>query len=155
MSRVGYDSSRYYEEKAKLPRADGLHCITCGIEFDKPDKRRAYCSQECFSKWYCSLAVDSWARIRDQVLKRDGGCVKCGIKTGTKQEQFDKNNTSLITFYSSTVIFEVHHVKPICEGGDEFDFDNCITLCYDCHREMHTCIGKKKRNNKSLDDFIV
>jgi len=141
MSRVGYDSSRYYEEKAKLPKADGLHCITCGIEFDKTDKRRSYCSQVCFSKWYCSLAVDSWARIRDQVLKRDGRCVECGLKFNSRRDNF-------------RIIFEVHHVKPICEGGDEFDSDNCITLCYDCHREMHTCIGKKKRNNKSLDDFV-
>lgn len=155
MSRVVYDSSAYYNEKAKLPKANGAQCIICGDKFDKPDKRRSYCSQECFSKWFYSLAIDSWSRIRDEVLKRDGECVKCGVKIGTKQEQFNKNNISLIKFYSSTVVFEVHHVKPIYEGGDEFNPDNCITLCYDCHKEMHTIVGKQKRKNRSLEEFVT
>lgn len=76
MSRVVYDSSKYYEEKAKLPKADGFHCITCGKPFDKPDKRRSYCSQDCFSKWYNSIGINSWSKLREKVIKRDGKCVK-------------------------------------------------------------------------------
>jgi hypothetical protein len=131
MSRVFYDSSKYYEEKAKLQKADGIHCIVCGKLFERPDKRKSYCSQKCFSNWYYSIGVKSWPEIRDQVIKRDGKCVKCGI-IGP---------------------FEVHHVKPICEGGEEFNPDNCITLCYDCHKEMHNINGNKKRHNHSIWEF--
>jgi len=31
------------------------------------------------------------------------------------------------------VDLEVHHIIPISEGGPEFDLDNLITLCFDCH----------------------
>lgn len=154
MSRVFYDSSKYYEEKTKLPKPDGIHCITCGKPFDHLDKRKSYCSQGCFSKWYDSLAIDSWSRIKFKVLKRDGKCLKCGLKIGTANPEWQKSS-SIIKYGSSTAVFEVHHVKPICEGGDEFDPNNCMTLCYDCHKEMHTLIGKKKRNNRSLEEFLT
>jgi len=152
MSRVIYDSSKYYEEKAKLPEADGRHCITCGKTFDKLDKRRSYCSQDCFSKWYYSIGVKSWVEVRDKVLKRDGKCVKCGLIMGSKREHYTVKNGKIVDIYVS---FEAHHVKPICEGGDEFDPDNCMTLCYDCHKSMHTVVGKQKRNNRSLEEFIT
>lgn len=153
MSRVVYDSSKYYEEKAKLPKADGIHCITCGKPFDKPDKRKSYCTPACFSKWYDSLAVNSWSRIKFQVLERDGKCLQCGVKIGTANPEWQKGS-SIIKRCHREVVFEVHHVKPICEGGKEFDPNNCITLCYDCHREKHTIIGKQKRFNHSLEEFI-
>ncbi len=154
MSRVVYNSSKYYEEKAKLPKANGVYCITCRKPFDKPDKRRSYCSQECFSKWYDSLAIDSWSRIKSMVLKRDGRCLKCGVRIGTINPEWQKSS-SIIKRCHREVVFEVHHVKPICEGGEEFNPDNCITLCYDCHRNMHTIVGKQKRNNRSLEEFIT
>jgi len=135
MSRIVYDSSRYYEEKAKLPEADGAHCIICGVQLDS--NKRKYCSDKCFSGWYNSVVMD-WNKIRAFVLKRDGRCLSCGVKIGTPE-----------------VEFEVHHIKPISEGGSEFDPDNCRTECYDCHKDEHTRIGKKKRNNKSLEEFIT
>ena len=157
MSRIGYDSSKYYEEKKKLPLPDGINCIICGKPFERPDKRKSYCSQECFSKWYYSLAVDSWERIKAIVLKRDGKCLKCGVKIGTKKEEHyteaELKALSVMQFYSSKVLFEVHHIIPICEGGDEFDPKNCMTECYDCHKEEHTIVGKHKRANHSLIDF--
>jgi len=152
MSRVVYDSSKYYEEKARLRKADGVHCIICGIEFDKIDNRRSYCSEECFSKWYYSIGINSWSELRERVLKRDGKCVKCGILVGAKRDSYMVKNDKIVDIWIS---FEVHHIKPICEGGEEFNPDNCMTLCYDCHKEMHTLNGKKKRNNRSLDEFIT
>ena len=154
MSRVVYDSSKYYNEKAKLPKPDGVHCITCGKPFDKQDKRRSYCSQDCFSKWYYSLAIDSWSRIKSEVLKRDESCLKCGVKIGTANPEWQKGS-SIIKRCHREIVFEVHHVKPICDGGEEFNPNNCITLCYDCHRNMHTVVGKQKRNNRSLEEFIT
>lgn len=153
MSRVVYDSSKYYEEKAKLPQADGIHCIICEKSFEKPDKRKSYCSQACFSKWYYSLAVDSWEQIKVIVLKRDGKCLNCGVKIGTANPEWQKSS-SIIKRCHREVVFEVHHIIPICEGGEEFDPDNCMTLCYDCHKEKHSIIGKQKRKNHSLQEFV-
>ena len=135
MSRIYFDSSKYHEAKARLLKKDGLHCVICGKDFNKPDKRKSYCSQECFMLWYDSV-VKSWAKICDEVLRRDGKCMKCGYVLGAKRDHY-----------------EVHHIKPVSEGEAEFDPDNCVTLCYTCHREMHSHFGNIKRHNKSLEDF--
>jgi len=114
MSRIYYDSSKYYEEKAKLPTPDGIHCIICGKEL--PPRRRKYCSDECFRNWLKNIKIQNWTQIRHMVLERDNyTCQDCGSRDN----------------------LEVHHIKPICEGGDEFDPDNCITLCKNCHRRRH------------------
>ena len=133
MSRVVYDSTHYHEAKSKLPWPDGTHCIICGAEFDKPDGRRKYCSQKCYNEWYESLHVRDWSAVRSAVIKRDGRCGDCGAER---------------------VPFEVHHIVRIADGGDEFDMDNCVTLCSRCHKKKHDHIGNKIRKNKSLEGYI-
>lgn len=32
---------------------------------------------------------------------------------------------------------EIHHRKPLSEGGDAFSRDNLIFLCSSCHRVQH------------------
>ena len=57
----------------------------------------------------------TWARIRREVLDRDGWrCQTCG-KPGR---------------------LEVHHVKPLQEGGAN-DLGNLTALCRGCHIEAH------------------
>ena len=57
----------------------------------------------------------TWARIRREVLDRDGWrCQTCG-KPGR---------------------LEVHHVKPLQEGGTN-DLGNLTTLCRGCHIAAH------------------
>jgi 5-methylcytosine-specific restriction endonuclease McrA len=134
MPRQIYDSRKYYSTRAALPKPDGMKCIICGSKFEKPNRGRYYCSRDCFSKWYGSLQVDSWERVRNTVLRRDKRCMECGTEMNDR--------------------FEVHHIKPISEGGAEFDPDNCISLCYRCHKDRHSTIGIKKRKNRSLKEFI-
>ena len=56
-----------------------------------------------------------WSRVRRRALDRDGWrCRKCG-KAG---------------------ILEVHHVKPLDDGGDD-SLDNLVTLCRGCHIDHH------------------
>lgn len=31
----------------------------------------------------------------------------------------------------------VHHLKPISEGGEKYDFNNLQTLCAECHYKIH------------------
>ena len=60
-----------------------------------------------------------WRRIRGDILERDGWqCTKCG------QAKPD-------------FLLEVHHVKPIREGGDYWEYENLATLCRACHRAAH------------------
>ncbi|MHC1625354.1 MAG: CFI-box-CTERM domain-containing protein, partial [Methermicoccaceae archaeon] len=57
-----------------------------------------------------------WADIRKRILHRDGyRCRKCG-----------RTNTEL----------HVHHIMPLSKGGSS-DPSNLITLCRDCHENIH------------------
>ena len=139
MARVGYDSTRYHEERLKLPTPDGIHCIIPGCHNFLEPRQRKYCSNECFSRWYDPLVKD-WARVRAEVIKRDGGCVDCGITAA-------EHNIS-----NARWGFEVHHLKMVSEGGDEFDPDNCVTLCVACHKVRHS--KRSTPNNHTLADFM-
>ena len=57
-----------------------------------------------------------WQRVRRFVLDRDGWrCRKCG-RAGA---------------------LEVHHVKPLQDGGEPYDPANLQTLCRTCHTDTH------------------
>ena len=114
--RVGYNNTAYFEAKAKLPKPDGKHCIICGKEL--PKRRRKYCSDECFNKWYEKILPRmDWSVLREKALKRDHyTCVKCGKK------------------YADLRLMIVDHIVPIALGGKEFDLDNLQTLCWECNK---------------------
>jgi 5-methylcytosine-specific restriction enzyme A len=57
----------------------------------------------------------AWQNARTAARKRDGErCRQCG----------------------STDKLEVHHIKPLAEGGDKYGLSNLITLCRECHVEV-------------------
>ena len=129
MGRLYYDTSRYYEELKKLPRPDGKRCVICGGKL--PKYKRKYCSDKCFNTWYGILGIRDWGKVREMVLKRDDYvCQDCGIKQD---------------FANPDACIEVHHVKPIEYGGDEFDPDNCVTLCHKCHVKRHKFLRTKSQ----------
>lgn len=144
MVRIGYDFEQFYKEKGKLPVPDGLHCIICGIKFEKPDKRKSYCTKECYQEWCNSLNIGNWETTRRQVLIRDGKCIDCGVTESQIEYNMDRDRNG----------FEVHHIVPISEGGNEFDINNCITLCVDCHIKRHNNIGKAMKKHYPLDKFV-
>lgn len=60
-----------------------------------------------------------------EVLSRANGiCESCG------------NPAPFISKSNSKPYLEVHHIKPLSEGGYD-SVDNCIALCPNCHREKH------------------
>ena len=64
------------------------------------------------SRFHTKLDRRRWAKIRLQVLERDGyRCVKCG-KAGR---------------------LEVDHVLPAFRGGDLYEENNLQALCRSCH----------------------
>ena len=63
------------------------------------------------SRAHKQLHKGRWARVRLEVLERDGWrCRRCGC-------------------YGN----EVDHIRPLRKGGDPFDPDNLQTLCRTCH----------------------
>ena len=63
--------------------------------------------------------------ITAEVLFRaDGICEKCTLPA------------PFIRAKDSTPYLEIHHIKPLAEGGED-NLDNTIALCPNCHRELH------------------
>lgn len=82
-------------------------CWWCGAALQ--GRQRRYCSEE--HRWIYGTQY-YWPAVRFRILMRDGyRCVRCD---GTEK-------------------LEVDHIIPIAHGGDEFDPDNCRTLCHRCH----------------------
>ena len=146
MSRVYYNNTNYFIEKAKLPKPDGKHCIIC--DKDLPKGRKKYCSDECFTNWYITIAKFDWNVLRNEVLRRDNFTCKICRKN---QELYKEK-------YMIEDRIEVHHIKPIKNEGDEFDINNCITLCHQCHKEEHKRLNSlnklKKYKPKELINII-
>ena len=61
------------------------------------------------------VSVEDYRKLRKQILDRDGWrCQLCGSLSGV----------------------EVHHVQWRSQSGHDSE-DNLITLCSECHREIH------------------
>jgi 5-methylcytosine-specific restriction endonuclease McrA len=68
------------------------------------------------------LAPRAYGKLWMQVLRRDGWrCQRCGVLKG----------------------LQVHHITPRSRLGDDSE-TNLITLCVDCHQEIH--MMKKPKN---------
>ena len=64
--------------------------------------------------------TEHWSTTRKKVLIRDGWkCQKCERYLG---EDWDEPT--------------IHHITPRYRGGGD-NLENLITLCEDCHREIH------------------
>jgi len=102
------------------PAVPPNHCWYCGREFPYPDKRRHYCDEECRESYYQS---HFWAELRRKILDEAGWkCARCG-----------------------GYAYEVHHITPISQGGNEFDENNLIPVCPECHYSLHRELNQEKR----------
>ena len=77
----------------------------------------------------------AWKRIRDRYVSTHPLCEMC-LKDGR---------------YAKTE--EVHHIKPLSEGGTHDD-DNLMALCKSCHSRIHAERGDRwnKRRSDHADD---
>lgn len=127
--RIFFDKPQYAEKGV---------CPWCG----KPviNKRRVYCSDECRREWD-NMTV--WNRGRDpyslRILYRDNfTCQRCGAF-----HAYQNKYGMYIPIDDGKL--NVHHVKPVCEGGGD-EPENLITLCVDCHKAIHGEIRKESTN---------
>lgn len=96
-------------------------CLDCGGLFNPPGSRCLPCrrSRDRGREATRPSPADrgyghEWRKLRDQVIARDGACVRCGT-TGTQANPLS-----------------VHHVVAKALGGDD-DMGNLVTLCKSCH----------------------
>lgn len=118
------------------------------------------CNQDC-KEAFLSRTLHNWAELRLKIVKRDHHtCQDCGYQAPMEFFwRFEDNDWKdmdkfgpmpPLTSYSEWRFIcgikakitkhwqtdkglEVHHIVPISEGGDEWDPENLITLCFDCH----------------------
>jgi hypothetical protein len=126
-----------------IPKCNQVYNRIASLKGIQKGEQRFYCSDKCRNA--CSIygktpdtlmkedAVRAgrlqWleldrevqAELRQMVLERDGyKCTKCG----------------------STKDLHCHHILPVAvEPLLSTDIDNCITLCYNCHKEVHSKDG--------------
>ena len=89
----------------------GSFCTVCRRRIPRGSR----CSRHALKSpsnhaWHQAVA----AKVRQQVLERDGACTVCGSTEG----------------------LEVDHIVPASAGGKTTP-ENCRVLCADCHREAH------------------
>jgi len=95
-------------------------CIHCGRHYQPPGIRNR--CPDCGRKYDRQLSKQkrarrtrssaAWQKARTAARQRDGNrCTACG----------------------STENLEVHHIKSLAEGGNEFALSNLTTLCRSCH----------------------
>lgn len=72
------------------------------------------------------VAGSKWKRIRLEHLASEPLCRKC--------RKYDR----------VTLAEEVDHIKPLWEGGEEYDRDNLQSLCSPCHIEKTSEEAKRR-----------
>ena len=68
----------------------------------------------------------AWTKFRSWFLSKNPLCVMC-----EREGRLTPAN-------------EVHHIKPLVEGGAKLDESNCMALCHSCHLKI-TAEWKSKR----------
>jgi 5-methylcytosine-specific restriction endonuclease McrA len=84
----------------------------CGAAFEAKSMIHAFCSDACRK----ALRGTEYRKARELAFIRDGyTCTEC----------------------DATDILECHHMKPLCQGGDN-SLKNLQTLCHKHHKAKHT-----------------
>lgn len=141
-ARITFDSSEYH---AALGAWDGVHCLECGAVLPLREERTPKpsplsvlskcCNKDCKEE-FLTRTLHNWAELRLKAIKRDSyTCQDCGYQApyGYSPARIGKYSSWPAKHWRTDKGLEVHHIIPISEGGPEFDLDNLITLCYDCH----------------------
>jgi 5-methylcytosine-specific restriction endonuclease McrA len=139
------------------------------------------CNEQC-KKAFLDRTLKNWAELREIVIKRDGyTCRDCGYIAPTEfvwefvdytyekrcafgpkpnhmsyhEFLFECGFKAKITKTQQTKLnLEVHHNMPIKDGGAEFDIDNCVTLCIECHKARHSSINNYISKQRAVNNTL-
>lgn len=141
-----YEALQMYGEKIYYPQPkyveDG-YCKWCGKLIENK-RRKEFCCKECSDAFgRCTV----WNRGRDpyslRILYRDNfTCQKCG--------QFLAYKNKHDVYIPIDDGMEVHHIQPVCEGGDDSP-ENLTSLCIECHKEE---TRKQRSKNDNIEEEI-
>jgi 5-methylcytosine-specific restriction endonuclease McrA len=137
--RIGFTKALILTKSGDLRQSDPPNGLMC-------------CDRKC-ERLFIKKTIKDWSRIREEVLARDSyTCQDCGRSVNRTiaifrfvrrsnmrlSQPFPKEPRVWWKFQGrfeveDPVELEVHHIVPISEGGPEFDLDNLVTLCFECH----------------------
>lgn len=111
-------------------------CEQCGSEYEvlvSRSEESRFCSQVCHGKSTGEKAGKGDSDARVVVRKRDDlTCQRCGREVSPQSVPDEPN-------------IEIHHIMPRSVGGPDKPA-NLVTLCEDCHSEVH----REYRENEEL-----
>ena len=117
-------------------------CFECGIILHK--KNQKYCSKKCQRMYYEKNDYDTF---RAKIIRERGfKCEECPFSLNLSPKQL-KYYTDYSWITPSGL--ELHHIKPLCEGGELMDEKNCQSLCVDCHKK------KRRKNNPTVQEILL
>lgn len=93
-------------------------------------RRRTWCSNECLEEFY--LRVDWKTASANAIKKANNKCSLCKIDVWELYTAMCK--VPKYKHKYNVHSFEVDHIVPVCEGGDN-EPDNLRVLCVFCHKE--------------------
>lgn len=103
-------------------------CDACQKYFVKKDYMRDQRRGSPSSRGY----DNTWKKFRQSFLYQHPLCAVCEKK-------------GLLTPAT-----EVHHIKPLSEGGERLDPRNCMALCHVCHTEITNKTVRERKNGEEL-----
>jgi len=137
--KIGFTKALILTKSGYLRNSDPPNSLMC-------------CDHKCEVAFVERTVLD-WSKIRERVMARDSyTCQDCGRSRGSTttifrfvrrsnfrlSQPFPKDPRRWWKFVGRSEVevpleLEVHHIIPISEGGSEFDLNNLVTLCFDCH----------------------
>lgn len=127
VDRTTYIRPRFVEE--------GL-CEWCGQKITNK-RRTSCCCKECTDKFNMATSPVFYANqgsaggYRNHMFRRDKyTCQRCGEIHALK-------NRNGIYLPTTDGLLDLHHVVYVENGGGD-EPENLLTLCRDCHKEIHT-----------------
>jgi hypothetical protein len=143
--KIGFTKALILTKSGDLRNSDPPNSLMC-------------CDRKC-EELFIRTSIKDWSKIRNQVFARDNfACQDCHRIYTIKfikvfrpigylllLSEVERNPTKAAEMFSDVKIgtvwklvkeqipLEAHHIIPISEGGPEFDLDNLVTLCFDCH----------------------
>lgn len=118
---------RIPKEAKEFPNYGKGKCLYCGESL--MGHQTKYCCERHGIEYRYDIRpymLVNWAGLRDLIFERDlYRCADCGGKPE-----------------------EAHHIEPLYRGGEEYDMDNCVSLCHECHIERHRQLRAEDRERE-------
>ena len=117
------EAKGYFSDAKPTPDPDLLErrtrkLLTRGITVVPIGEQRPARVTNTIERFVRSPAVKAWV-----LLAANGHCENCGLPAPFVQED-------------GTPFLEVHHIKPLAEGGSD-TVTNAVAICPNCHRRFH------------------